>query len=262
MADGLHPLGPVGQLRHADGQLSHRAGQGPAEEPDVHVSGDVGQARRVALQPARAGLRQLVLQPGGLATPLALQRPGGGLHGLGVEGAAGELLAVLDELGRHAVAQRPEDDRHRGPEEQPVGPQVDRPVEAAAHRPRLGPAALDLRQDRLAVAVHVRSDLQRRRTPVTAGEGNVVRLGVDVGDLDRAPGQALQAEHQPHLLREGRGIVVVQDGLVGHERSPCRAIRRACPTVSLWKSTLHHKVTGVFRESHRMRAPGGPPDDR
>ena len=203
------------RLRHAftrskpGQQLIHDFRHRAAQEPEVHVGGDVGEARLGAGQIVR--VRQRRLDPGRLGAPLALHRQGAGLHRRGVERPAGKLLAVLDEGLRHLDLA--EDDRHRGAEERPVGPEVDRPAGAVQ---LMAGAGGDLGQDHLGVAIDVGADLHHRDAPVAAGERRQVGFRHDRRLDHRMPGKAQEPEQQPGFLRERRVVVVVQDE-VGHE---------------------------------------------
>ena len=83
-------------------------------------------------------IAQALLDPGGMAAPLAAHRPGRGLHGGDVERPTGQLLAILDEGLGHLIADLAEHHRHGRLEEQPVGPEVHRPVGAARPPPGIG----------------------------------------------------------------------------------------------------------------------------
>ena len=66
----------------------------------------------------------------------------------------------------------------------------------------------------LRVAVDVGADLQDRCAAIAARQLRQVRLRHHDRNLDRPPGETLQAEHQPHLSGEGGHVVVVEDDLV------------------------------------------------
>ena len=209
MADGRHALSPGLQPLQSGGQPGVGLRQGAPQPPDVHPGRGVRQAGLVPRQEGR--LAQGLVEPGGVAPPLDLHGPGGLGHGLDVEGATGQLLAVGDEGLGGQMSHLAEDDRHSRLEEQPVGPQADRPQARQALVARKGRSALEFIEYGEGVAVDIRADLHDRRPPVAAGQRRQVRLGHHVRGQDRRPGLAGHAEDNPHLLREGRGVVVMQD---------------------------------------------------
>ena len=133
VADGVQAITPGGHAVEAGQQGAGEMRGEPAQEPHIHVRGDVDQARRLAGEEV-AARGQGALDPGGVRPPLAAHGDGGGLHRRDVEGAAGQLFPILDEIGRHVVAQFAEDHRDRGLEEQAVGPQIDHPIDTAKGR--------------------------------------------------------------------------------------------------------------------------------
>ena len=85
------------------------------------------------------------------------------------------------------------------------------PLAAAGKSVGVGHAALELARDQARVAPQVGAVLQHRNAAIAAGQRRQVGLGHDRRLLDAAPGQALEAQHQPRLLGEIGEVVVVQD---------------------------------------------------
>jgi hypothetical protein len=141
-------------------------------------------------------------------------------HG-GIDIPAGELGPVFEKPLGQCIAPLGESDADGGEEHgllRPPGKRVGCAV-AGGIKARSGVAALELAHDQLAIAINVRADLHHRRLAITSGQRRQVGFWHDDRDLDRSPGQALEAKTEPNLFRIRGGVVVVQDD-VGHGKNP------------------------------------------
>jgi len=84
--------------------------------------------------------------------------------------------------------------------------------------------------------IDIGADLQHRRTTVATRQRDQIVLWRQHRCHDRAPREALDAEHPEHALREGRRVVVMQielahDALPAAACSPCTsaAVVEVCP---------------------------------
>lgn len=118
------------------------------------------------------------------------------------------------------VADAAEDDGDGGLEDFAVGPEAKRGAQSVAVRQSgCGEAPVQLADDDLAVAIDVGADLHHRGTPISAAQLGEHRLGRQPRDLNRAPGQSLDAQRDTDLLRDGGLRIIVKNDFgcgVGH----------------------------------------------
>ncbi len=230
VADGSHAVHPGQHGGRGVQDAGHRAGPG-AGEPKRVVGGKVGDAGRGTEQEG------LALQHVGQAPQVAAVGSGGIGRGQACHAHAHLGPVVAKHLGLQAPllhggvrrapehlsgAARREVPGHGRPEQLFVGPL--RHDARQAHLVRRvqrgrGLAAFQHVADQRAVAIDVGADLQERRLAVAAGERHHIRLGHDLGNDHRLPGQLFVAQDQPDLFRKRRRGVVMQDE-VAHEESP------------------------------------------
>ena len=186
----------------------------PAIEPDDVVGREVGDARHLTEQ-KRTSIGQNIRQPFDLRLHEMKVAQRGRPHRLDRgHGQAVQTGAVLVQAGRHVIGVDARDIERRRSHELLLGPArqdlVGTPCLGRVEAGR-GHAPLELAGDQIGVAPDVGAVLQHRCAAVAAGERSQFGLGRDRRDFHAAPGQALEAQHQPRLLGEIREVVVVED---------------------------------------------------
>ena len=132
------------------------------------------------------------------------------------------LLAVLEEFGRDVLT----DVMHqhtdgRNPHLALPG-KTDRarqPLAARGQQRGFRADAVKRSDDGVRVAINVGAHLQHRRAAVTARQRREQRPRRHARNVDRTPGQLLEAQRGADLFRKGRELVVVKDDVV-HGLSP------------------------------------------
>ena len=218
--DAIEPRGHV----YEGVEQRLRRGEGARHHQRV-VGGQVRVAHRIAAEMGTAVREQPLEQ---VQVGAQLQELRGQDHaGLREVDARRHLLAVLDErlVGEPAR----EEGRHDHHEARlaEAGESPGGRIVAVREQRRLGMQPLEHARDDLGVAVDIGADLQRRGAAIAARELGQIRLRHHDRDLYRAPGESLEAEDQPDLLRIRRDLVVVEDQLVHVGTLPrLRAARR------------------------------------
>ena len=97
---------------------------------------------------------------------------------------------------------------------QALTPRIQRRINQSAARidqRAIGHKLVDCPRDHPIINKNIGSDLQHRRTPITARELLHIGFGCDHGHLNALPCQTLQAHHLLRLLRKRRNVIVMQD---------------------------------------------------
>lgn len=143
-------------------------------------------------------------------------------HRRNIEWLAAQCFAILDEGRIDTFTDRAEycqDRRLKQPLVSPLLYGIGQPWVACWIERLFREAAIKLAHNQRAVAVDIRTDLQHRDAPVTAGQRNQIGLGHDHRLRRRAPCEALYTEANPDLLGKRRSIVLMKND-VWHRAQP------------------------------------------